>query len=441
MSNGRKYPFTTALFCDMICYTKNKCSTSEEEKTVAQRVILHCDLNNFFASVECLGRDDLKERAVAVAGSVEKRHGIILAKNELAKRCGVKTAEAIWQAQQKCPDLVLLPPHYEMYNYYSNVVRGIYERYTDQIEPFGIDECWLDVTGSTMLFGSGERIANEIRKAVKKETGLTVSVGVSFNKIFAKLGSDYKKPDAVTVIDKENFRDIVWPLDAGEMLGVGRATKQSLRRIGLLTLGDVANTPPQTLRLVLGKGGETLWRFANGLDNSPVIGSAFAPPPKSIGRSTTPEKDLCNWDDVLLTLLKLSDRVSHGLRENHALAGCVQVHIRDTVLNITEHQRKLTQPVRLTEILFKIGAELINEIWDKETPLRSLGIRACELTAEDECIQFTLGFDYERLERLEKLEVEIEGIRERFGRESVIRCRQLGGTPLGIYSSFGKIVS
>ncbi len=408
---------------------------------MAQRLILHCDLNNFFASVECLGRDDLKGRPVAVAGSVEKRHGIILAKNEAAKKLGVRTAEAIWQAQQKCPDLVLLPPHYEKYNYYSNIVRRIYERYTDEIEPFGIDECWLDVTGSTMLFGSGEKIANEIRKAVKGETGLTVSVGVSFNKIFAKLGSDYKKPDAVTVIDKDNFRDIVWPLDAGEMLGVGRATKQSLRRIGLLTLGDVANTPPETLRLVLGKGGETLWRFANGLDNSPVISSAFAPAPKSIGRSTTPEKDLCTWDDVLLILLKLSDRVSHGLRENHALAGCIQVHIRDTQLNITEHQRKLIEPVRLTELLFKTGAELIDEIWDKKTPLRSLGIRACELTAEDECIQFTLGCDYERLERLEKLEVEIEEIRERFGREAVLRCRQLGGDPLGMYSSFGKIVS
>ncbi len=406
-----------------------------------ERIILHCDLNNFFASVECLGREELKGKPVAVAGSVEKRHGIILAKNEAAKKYGVKTAEAIWQAQQKCPGLVLLPPHYEKYNYYSNLVRRIYERYTDIIEPFGIDECWLDVTGSTMLFGSGETIAEEIRKAVKAETGLTVSVGVSFNKIFAKLGSDYKKPDAITVIDKSHFKDIVWPLDVGEMLGVGKATKQSLRRIGILTLGDVAKTPPETLRLILGKGGETLWCFANGLDTSPVISSAFAPPPKSIGRSTTPEKDLCNWNDVLLILLKLSDRVSHGLRENHALAGCIQVHVRDNVLNITEHQRKLTQPVRLTEMLFKTGAELIDEIWDKETPLRSLGIRACELTAEDECIQFTLGCDYERLERLEKLEVEIEEIRERYGREAVVRCRQLEGTPLGMYSSFGKIVS
>lgn len=408
---------------------------------MAQRLILHCDLNNFFASVECLGREDLKGKPVAVAGSVEKRHGIILAKNEAAKKLGVKTAEAIWQAEQKCPDLVLLPPHYEKYNYYSNIVRGIYEKYTDVIEPFGIDECWLDVTGSTMLFGSGEKMANEIRETVKKETGLTVSVGVSFNKIFAKLGSDYKKPDAVTVIDKEHFREIVWPLDAGEMLGVGRATKQSLRRLGLMTIGDIAATTPETLRMVLGKGGETLWRFASGLDNSPVISSQFAPPPKSIGRSTTPPHNLCTQNDMLLVLLKLCDRVSHSLRENHALAGVVQVHIRDTNLNITEHQRKLTEPIRLTELLFKTGAELINEVWLDNVPLRSIGIRACELTSENECIQLSLGQDYERLDRLEKLETEIENIRSRFGRESVIRCRQLEGEALGVYSSFGKIVS
>ncbi len=407
---------------------------------MAERIILHCDLNNFFASVECLGRDDLINKPVAVAGNVEQRHGIILAKNEIAKKHGVKTAEAIWQAQQKCPSLVLLPPHYELYNRYSKAVRAIFNRYTDLVEPFGIDEAWLDVTGSTKLFGSGEDIAQQIRRSVKSETGLTVSVGVSFNKVFAKLGSDYKKPDAVTVIDKEHFKEIVWPLEAGEMLGVGRATKQSLRRIGIITVGDIARTSPELLRMVLGKGGETLWRFASGLDNAPVISAEFAPPPKSIGRSTTPEKDMCTWDDIFLILLKLCDRVSHSLRENHAVAGVVQVHIRDGELNVKEHQRKLAQPVRLTELLFKTGVDLIGEIWDGETPLRSIGIRACDLLGEDECIQLSFDCDWAHLERMERLEVQVEDIRERFGRESVIRCRQLEGNPLGIYSSFGKIV-
>ena len=407
---------------------------------MADRIILHCDLNNFFASVECLGRDELKDKPVAVAGSIEKRHGIILAKNELAKKHGVKTAEAIWEAQRKCPSLVLVPPHYELYNSYSQQVRAIYERYTDTVEPFGIDECWLDVTGSTMLFGSGEKIAEELRQTVKKETGLTISVGVSFNKIFAKLGSDYKKPDAVTVIDREHFKDIVWPLDAGEMLGVGKATKQSLRRTGILTLGDLARTPPELLKMVLGKGGETLWKFANGLDNAPVISSEFAPPPKSIGRSTTPPKDMRTMNDILLVLIKLSDRVAHSLRENHALAGVIQVHIRDNRLRTTEHQRKLPQPVRLTELLFKTGAQLISEIWDSETPLRSIGIRACDLVGEDECIQLSFDCDLTYLDKMERLEAQIETIRSRFGKDSVMRCRQINSEQLGIYSSFGKII-
>lgn len=411
-----------------------------EVETTAERIILHCDLNNFFASVECLGRSDLNDKPVAVAGSVEKRHGIILAKNEAAKKLGVRTAEAIWQAQQKCPELVLLPPHYELYNRYSQQVRTIYEKYTDIIEPFGIDECWLDVTGSTLLFGDGEKIANEIRHTVKEKTGLTVSVGVSFNKVFAKLGSDLKKPDAVTVISSDKFKEIVWPLDIGELIGVGKATKQSLRRLGLLTVGDVANSDPALLKLVLGKAGESLWKYANGLDKSPVIDSEFSPPPKSIGRSTTPPEDMHTKEDIMTVLIKLCDRVSSSLRKNHALASVVQVHIRDNELNITEHQRKLTQPIRLTELLFKTGFELIDEIWDQDTPLRSIGIRACELIPQDESFQLALGCDYERLEKLEKLETVIGETRDRYGKDSVIRCRQLNGEALGVYSSFGKII-
>lgn len=411
-----------------------------EVRTTAERIILHCDLNNFFAAVECLGKDEFKGKPVAVAGSVEKRHGIILAKNEIAKKFGIKTAEAIWQAQQKCPDLVLLSPHYELYNSYSQTVRQIYERYTDMIEPFGIDECWLDVSGSTFLFGSGEQIAQSIRQAVKSETGLTISVGVSFNKVFAKLGSDLKKPDAVTVISRDNFKKIVWPLDIGELIGVGKATKQSLYRIGLFTIGDVAKANPDMLKLVLGKAGESLWRYTNGLDNSPVISSEFAPPPKSIGRSTTPPENLCTREDIMAVLIKLCDRVSASLRQNHALAGVVQVHIRDTKLNITEHQRKLDEPIRLTELLFRTGCELINEIWDKKTPLRSIGIRAAQLVPQDESFQLSLGCDYKRLERLEKLECVIGDTRERYGKDSIVRCRQLNGDALGIYSSFGKII-
>ena len=422
----------------MLLFKKNKCLVV---KTVSERVILHCDLNNFFASVECLGREDLKGKPVAVGGSVEQRHGIILAKNEAAKKYGVKTAEAIWQAVQKCPNLIVLPPHYDRYVCYSRRVRTIYEQYTDLIEPFGIDECWLDVTGSTKLFGPGEAIAEQIRQTVKGQTGLTVSVGVSFNKIFAKLGSDYKKPDAVTVFRREDMEQLIWPLAAQEMLGVGSSTLRSLQRIGVFTIGDLAKTDPHTLRLILGKGGETLWRFANGLDLSPVSLSGEEPVPKSVGRSTTTPRDMKTPEDIALTLLWLSERVSRELRANHALATVLQVHLRDNKLNVTEHQRRLQQPIRLAELLRKIGYELILEAWDGVTPLRSVGIRAVGLVHEDESFQLCFSSDYEQLERMEQLERAVERMKEKYGKDAVLRCRQLSGGKLEQHLAFKTIVS
>ena len=410
-------------------------------KTVAERIILHCDLNNFFASVECLGREELKGKPVAVGGSVEQRHGIILAKNETAKKYGVKTAEAIWQAEQKCPGLIVLPPHYDQYVRYSRLVRRIYEQYTDLIEPFGIDECWLDVTGSTKLFGPGERIAEQIRQTVKAKTGLTISVGVSFNKIFAKLGSDYKKPDAVTVFRREDMERLIWPLPAQEMLGVGASTLRSLHRIGIFTIGELAKTDPHMLRLVLGKGGETLWRFANGLDLSPVSLSGEEPVPKSVGRSTTTPQDMRTAEDIALTLLWLSERVSRELRANHALATVVQVHLRDNRLNVTEHQRRLQQPVRLAELLRKTGLALILEAWDGVTPLRSIGIRAAGLVHEDESFQLCFGSDYEQLERMERLERAVERMKEKYGRDAILRCRQIAGGKPGQHLAFKGVVN
>lgn len=211
------------------------------------RTILHCDCNSFFASVECVFRPELKTVPMAVCGNPENRHGIILAKNELAKKAGVVTAETVWQARQKCPELVLVPPHHQEYVRYSNLVNAIYQRYTDQVEPFSIDESWLDVTGSRTLFGSGETIADTIRKAVREELGITVSAGVSFNKIFAKMGSDYKKPDATTVISRENYRQLLWPLPISEMIFVGKASRTALRELGIYTIGDLARAEPSLL--------------------------------------------------------------------------------------------------------------------------------------------------------------------------------------------------
>ena len=247
------------------------------------RNVLHCDMNNFYASVECMLDPALREYPVAVCGSVEERHGIVLAKNYKAKAFNVQTGDAVWQAKQKCKDLVIVPPHFEEYIKYSKLARSVYERYTDQVEPYGMDECWLDISGTSGIFGSPEKVANEIRETIKFELGLTISVGVSFNKIFAKLGSDMKKPDAVTVIEKDTFKDKIWGLPASDLLGVGRATRKVLDRYAIRTIGDLANTDPDLLKRWLGKNGVALWQFANGLDCSAVAKTDFVSPVKSVG--------------------------------------------------------------------------------------------------------------------------------------------------------------
>lgn len=237
---------------------------------MGKRCILHSDANCFYASVEMLLNPELQGKAVAVCGSTEERHGIVLAKSELAKRAGVKTGQANWEAQQTCPGLIVVPPHYDQYCKFSSLLRNIYLRYTDLVEPYGMDECWLDVTGSERINGSGEQIAEEIRKTVKEELGITVSIGVSFNKIFAKLGSDMKKPDAITVLDEENWRDRIWPLPVSELLYVGHSTTKKLMDRCVYTIGDLAKTDPSLLQCWFGKNGLGLWVFANGEDTSRV---------------------------------------------------------------------------------------------------------------------------------------------------------------------------
>lgn len=391
---------------------------------MSERVILHCDLNNFFASVECFYSPELKDVPMAVCGSTQERHGIVLAKNEKAKKFGVKTAEATWQAQLKCPELVVVSPHYDEYHKFSKRVRAIYEEYTDLVEPFGIDECWLDVTGSTKLYGSGEEIAHRIRQRVKNEIGVTVSVGVSFNKIFAKLGSDLKKPDAVTVIPKARFKEILWPLKCEEMIGVGPATKRKLNSIGIFTLGDLAKSDESVLRLIFGKTGSDLWRNANGLENSPVLSKNQLPAAKSFGRSITCSRDLENEEDVAGVLLYLTDKVASCLRENDCYASVVQINIRDEKLITREKQITLYQPTRIVEMLFSSAMKLFRECWTWETNVRSVGIRACDLTGEDGKFQYSLFYDSRRYDKLEKLESKVQEIRKKYGKDSIFR----GGT-------------
>lgn len=390
-----------------------------------ERIILHCDLNNFYASVACRDNPELKNKPVAVCGRKEERHGIVLAKNQLAKSCGVTTGEAIWQAKSKCKGLVIVEPNFSRYMHFSKVVREIYERYTDQIEPFGIDECWLDVTGSQRLFGDGETIANLIREAVKKETGLTISVGVSFNKIFAKLGSDLKKPDAVSVITKENFKDIVWPLPVSELLMVGKSTANALEHIGVLSIGDLATIAPSTLVLKLGKNGNTLSNFARGLDNSVVTKSDYRPIPKSIGRSVTTSNDLSTIQQIHPIILRLCEDISKKLRAYGLEAKGVQVHMRRNNLVTQEFQAPLILPTSLTTEICKKGMELIKQNFSASYPLRSVGIRAINLVPSNSEFQISFFDNLKKREALKAIEKSIDKIREKFGDESVFRASLL----------------
>jgi DNA polymerase IV len=383
------------------------------------RNILHCDMNNFYASVECMLDPSLKKYPVAVCGSVEERHGIVLAKNYKAKAFNVQTGDAVWQAKNKCKDLVIVPPHYEEYIKYSKLARNVYERYTDQVEPYGMDECWLDITGTEMLFGSPVRVANEIRETMKFELGLTISVGVSFNKIFAKLGSDMKKPDAVTVIAKETFREKIWGLPAADLLGVGRATQRVLNNYGIRTIGELANTNPDFLRRQLGKNGVALWNYANGNDLSLVAKKDFVSSVKSVGHGITTVKDLETSEQVWLVFLELTQDIGHKLRVHGLSAEGVAIHIRDNTLYTKQWQTKIELPTQSPMIIAKRAFQLFEERYIWRNPIRSITIQAINLVPQDTPRQIGLFMDMEKFDKLEKLEKCIETIRERFGKDSI----------------------
>ena len=390
-----------------------------------ERIILHCDLNNFYASVSLLYNQTLINSPVAVCGSVEQRHGIVLAKNEIAKSFGVKTAEAIWEAKRKCPELIILPPLHEKYEEFSEKAKAIYRRYTDMVEPFGIDECWLDVTGSTMLFGSGEEIAHRIRREIKAELGITISVGVSFNKVFAKLGSDMKKPDAVTVISRENFKEKVWPLPVSDLLFVGRKTVEKLNSSGVFTIGDVTQCDDFMLKRMLGKNGLDLKRYAEGLDNSPVYDRSGSEAPKSIGRSVTGAEDFLNNDDVWQTFITLAEDISRRLKKHRLYAGAIQVHTRNTDLKVKEFSCALPQPTDISIKIAEFGMKIFRENYYWDLPLRSVGLRAINLKDELVGVQQDLFTDSALEEKSEKIEDSIHTIREKYGKNSIKRGRTL----------------
>ena len=391
-----------------------------------ERVILHCDCNNFFASVEACMNPELKNYAFAVCGDPEYRHGIVLAKNEKAKKYGVQTAEPIWQARAKCKDLLIVKPHHEKYKEFSKKIFDIYCRYTDLVEPFGMDECWLDVTGSQKLFGSGEEIANELRKVIKSEIGVTISVGVSFNKIFAKMGSDYKKPDAVTVITKENFKELLYPLPANDLFTVGKKAAEKLKSVGINTIGDIAEIGEGVLENLLGVQGKVIFQYANGYDYSKVNHFEYRDAYKSIGNGMTFKHDLKTWADVRTCVFFLADKVSARLRNHDVACAGIQVGIRDASLKTIMRSGTLDSPTDLAYDLSEAALKLIEESTDvTKEPIRALTITGTKLLDSYSLFTQASFFDIEihkKHEKEERLEAARDKIRKKYGLEKLKRC-------------------
>ncbi|MGN0655671.1 MAG: DNA polymerase IV [Ruminiclostridium sp.] len=388
-----------------------------------ERTILHSDMNSFYASVEMMLNPSLRGKAVAVCGATEDRHGIVLAKSEKAKKAGVKTGMVNWEAKKLCPDLVLVPPQYEQYLKFSKLAHQIYYRYTDLVEPYGMDECWLDVSGHIK---TGLAIAEEIRKATREELGLTVSIGVSFNKIFAKLGSDMKKPDAVTEITKDNFKEKVWPLSASEMIYVGPATSRKLNSRCIYTIGELAACNPELLERWFGINGIQLWRYANGTDESRVMHKDFVSPVKSIGHGITCTANLISEEDVWKVMLQLTQDIGHKLRLHKLKAAGVQVFVRTKDLNYYQFQTRLGFKTQLPNEIASAAFGIFKQkyIWNMD--IRAVTVRAIDLEPQDEAEQVSMFVDYNKICKNEQVQDAIEEIRSRFGKGAVKMAVLLG---------------
>lgn len=387
-----------------------------------ERIIIHSDMNSCYASIECSLNPELKGKPVAVGGSVEDRHGIILAKTAEAKKFGVTTGEAIWQAQRKCPDLIVVPPHFDIYSKYSALARDIYRRYTDKIEPMGLDEAWCDITGSILLFGSVKNITDGIREAFRNELGITVSIGVSYNKIFAKLGSDLAGIDEVVTITKDNYKDIVWPLSVSSIMGVGRNTAKKLDGYGIRTVGDLAKTDSEWLRLVFGVIGDDLWRYANGYDNSPVMPDGYEREVKSIGHGVTCREDLTSNEEVWLAFLKLSQDVSKRLKNEKLSANAVQISVRDSFLMNKQFQCETGYPTQSAMDIAKTALKLFKENYPWRNNVRALSVRAINLCSEDAPVQLDLSGEYINHDRQKCIDDTTLMLREKFGSDALFNC-------------------
>ena len=397
-----------------------------------ERIVIHSDLNNFYASVERKLNPELAGKPVAVCGDRELRHGVVLAKSEEAKKFGVKTGEPIWQAQRKCPNLITVPPHFDIYIKYSKEVRALYSRYTDLIENYGIDECWLDISSSTLLFPEykgekyivrdGEKfysdgflrhLGDTVRNAVKAELGVTVSCGVSFNKVFAKLGSDLKKPDGTSVISRANYRETVYGLPVEDLLYVGKATREKLYSMGLNTIGKLAAADDDVLIKTFGKVGQNLLRNARGQDEEPVRHMDDRREMKSIGNSSTYKEDITDLRTVKRNLYILSESVAARLRESgQGLADTVHLWVRDSNFFDFSVQTKVRHTALCGEIA-RHAYELFVRNIRPPFKIRALGVTVSgfdkgvsQITYDEAC------GDYKRKEKLERC---IDEIRKKHG--------------------------
>ena len=388
---------------------------------MGKRVILHSDINACYAAIEHLHRPELNGKPLAVGGDPEARHGIVLTADYIAKKYGVKTGMALWQAKQVCPELNIVSPRMDLYLRFSRMAHEIYGEYTDLQEPYGVDESWLDVTASSSLKGDGYKIAKEISNRMKSELGITVSIGVSFNKIFAKLGSDYKKPDAITTMYEDEFKSKAWALPVSDLLYVGRNTNQKLARFGIKTIGDLAQTDEHLLMSHLGKMGGILWAFANGYDDSPVKMEHTHAPIKSIGNSTTTQRDLENDEDVKIILYILAESVAARLRDNGFKCRVVEISVRDNELYSFTRQHKIDHATNITGEIATEAYRIFKENYNWRKPIRSVGVRGADLVNDNYWEQMDLFSSVEQREKQMKLDDAVDTIRRRFGFYSVQR--------------------
>ena len=384
------------------------------------RIILHSDMNCYYASIEHLHHPQHHNQPLAVGGREESRHGIILTADYLAKKHGVKTGMTIWEAKKRCPKLVIIEPHMDVYLRFSRMAREIYEEYTPLVEPFGIDESWLDVTQSGFK-GDGLKIAQEIRKRIKDELGVTVSIGVSFNKIFAKLGSDMKKPDAVTTVYRTEYQKKAWALPASDLFYVGKSTKRKLHLLGIDTIGALATADTRILEAHLGKMGLILHAFANGEDDAPVRTTGDNPIIKSIGNSTTTPRDLLNISDATIIIYALAESVAARLRENGYQCKTVEICVRDKDLYSFSRQKKLIAPSNITAEIAQAAVALVKQYYTWDKPLRSVGVRGLDLIETGGYEQQCLFVDEEVRKKLAKADRAVDEIRRRFGYQSIQR--------------------